>query len=803
MALPDRIELMNQPGQTKVTGIDFVYVFPSQTTLDVFFLKDPAAIIPSLVNDLQPAQFRIESISGGESIAEVPVTAISWQVVEGRNVARLTTATPGDFSYYRLRIEDNRIDQFFNGIRFSFKANCPSDFDCKAGPHDCPPEPQPDYAVNYLARDYGSLRQALLDFASERYPDWRDRLEPDTGVMLVELMAALGDEMAYYQDRVSREGYLETATQRRSVRRLARLVDYEVHDGLGASTWLDFQVAAGQSGTVPARFAVRDRENRIAFETGVGLFDPGSGFSVDSRLNELTAHIWDKSAACLPAGATDLYINADLSAVLPAQPDKWMLLFTRPTAPSIPIRKLPVRVVESSVETDSVEGVTVTHLVWDSRQATPFEMDMETLVVHGNLVRATAGETFTTQFRIGPSTAAKDPAEALERQGPHGSIAYLFSLPKTEPADPEYRGDLVWRGSDPRQGRPEIRLFEAKLSGNIWVESDEWHWQRSLLGVNSSLPSDKDFTLDDGTWRRVLGVRRIGAEIVHRDYATGDGTTIRFGDDEFGLQPPDDSMFQVHYRLGNGRRGNVAPDTLVSFNPIALPFVDAVTNPLASVDGIDPETIDNVRSDAPQAFRAITYRAVRPEDYAEAVERLPWVQRAGAAFRWTGSWLTCFVTPDPRGSFRLTEDERIEAEAQLDRFRQAGREAYLLDPVFANIDLEIVVCVEPGFYPGDVKERTLEALFGSKTEPRTIGFFSPDNFTFGTPLERSAIEAAIQRVPGVRAVERMRFRRRGWFDWRPFAELVYPVATNEIVRIENLPDFPERGSVRLLMEGGA
>ena len=43
---------------------------------------------------------------------------------------------------------------------------------------------------------------------------------------------------------------------------------------------------------------------------------------------------------------------------------------------------------------------------------------------------------------------------------------------------------------------------------------------------------------------------------------------------------------------------------------------------------------------APEAFRAVTYRAVRPEDYAEAAERLPWVQRAGATFRWTGSWLT-------------------------------------------------------------------------------------------------------------------------------------------------------------------
>jgi hypothetical protein len=803
MALPDRIELINSPGQTKVTGIDFVFVDPSQVTLDVYFLKDPAAVAPSLVNNLQPRQIRIESISGGESIPSVPVTAVNWQVVDGRNIARLTTAIPGDFSFYRLTIDDDRIDQFFNGIRFTFKANCPTAFDCRDRPHDCPAEPRPDYAVNYQARDWASLRRTLLDFASERYPNWRDRLEADAGVMLVELMAALGDEMAYYQDRVAREGYLETATQRRSVRRHARLVDYEMHDGLGASAWLDFQALPGQSGNVPAGTAVRDREHRIAFEAGSGLFETASSFAIDSRLNELPAHIWDKSAACLPPGSTELYVRGDLSPVLPAHPFRWMLLRTRPIDPSVPIRKLLVRVIECAVEIDAVENVTVTRLVWEKSQATPFEMDMEALVVRGNLVLSTAGETFTERFRIGPATALDDPVEAIERQGRGGSIAYLFSLPRTESRDAAFRGDPVWHGPDPRRARPEIRLFEAIRSGNTWVEGEEWNWRRSLLGVDSPLPSDRDFTFDDGTWRRVVGYRRIGQEIVHRDYATDEGVTIRFGDDEFGLQPADDTIFQVHYRLGNGRSGNIAPDTLVSFSASALPFVESVTNPLAGADGVDPEPLDDVRTNAPEAFRAVTFRAVRPEDYAEAVERLSWVQRAGATFRWTGSWLTCFTTPDPRGSFRITPEERVEGEAQLERFRQAGREAYLSDPVFANIDLEIVVCVDSGFFRGDVKERVIEVLFGSHHEPRTIGFFSPDHFTFGTPLERSALEAVIQAVPGVRAVERMSLRRRGWFDWKPFVELVYEVAPNEIVRIDNLADFPERGSVRLVMEGGA
>jgi hypothetical protein len=55
----------------------------------------------------------------------------------------------------------------------------------------------------------------------------------------------------------------------------------------------------------------------------------------------------------------------------------------------------------------------------------------------------------------------------------------------------------------------------------------------------------------------------------------------------------------------------------------------------------------------------------------------------------------------------------------------------------------------------------------------------------------------------VRAVETIRIRRRGWFDWREFTESALAVGENEIVGVENDPNFPERGAVRLIPDGGA
>jgi hypothetical protein len=813
----DRLETMlAAPDATAVTGIDFVFVHPGQTTLDVFFLRPPDDLAVPLVNDVLASQIRIASPSAGE----VPVTGVAWTVADGRDVLRLTTAFPGGFSLYRLHIDDPRIDPYFNDVAFSFKANCPSELDCQAGPHECPPEAAVDFPVDYLARDFNSFRRALLDFASERYPDWEDRLEADVGVMLAEVMSAIGDELAYYQDRVGREAYLETASQRRSLRRHARLVDYELHDGAGATTWLDVTVKPGAAGILAAGAQVwergpnpdepapleRRRQSRVVYEVGTGLRGSG-GFGVAAVRNQFTPHVWDEDDRCLPVGATTLDISGPHAADIPfddfppgGTPGKWVLLQTTPLDPAVPARTHVVRLIAVVDMHDPVFTVDFTRLTWEAEQSTVAELDLDTLVVRANLVPATAGRTEQHRFVIGPPVATSDPEEALERAGPDGTVAYLSSIPGSNETG------VVWRpGTDGDGARrePEIRLFEMIRIAGTLLRGPEWVWQRSLV-KDSSLPGDAHFTLDDGLWRRLVGYRRMGRVIEHRDYASGDGTTVRFGDNRFGRIPAPGTIFEAIYRLGNGRIGNVPARSLEDFDPTTLPFVAAVTNPIAATDGIDPETPSEIRQQAPDAFRAVTFRAVRPEDYARAAERgLPWIQRAGCAFRWTGSWLTAFVTPDPRNAVGVAEARRLELLRLLDRVRQAGRDVHALPPRYADLDLVIGICVAPEAHKGEVKGLVLEALFGRRGMRPRPGFFSPDNFTFGTPLERSSLEAAIQSVDGVRAVEGIRIRHRGAFDWRPFAELTLAVAHDQVIRVENDPHLPERGSVRLVLEGGA
>jgi hypothetical protein len=822
---PDRRNAIS--AQNLVTGIDFIFVAPDQVHLDVFFLNDPLALTAPLAS-LLASQVRIYTDLAGD----VEVVTIGWVISDGRNVLQVTTAVPGGFRPYRLIIDDVRIDPFFNDVPFDFKANCPSELDCKRRQHECPLETPFDFPVDTMARDWWSLRQALLDFASQRHPDWKDRLEADVGVMLAEIMAHLGDEMSYTQDRIAREASLESASQRRSLRRHARLVDYEIHDGLGATGWLDVQMTGGGMQIITAGADVWAQSSsgvmtdgvftptRIRFEIGRGLADTLAGGvnRVNAAINAMPAHLWDESETCLPIGTTEMWVDGHHAADLPLDdtthepPGRWVVIQTDPSDPSLPARRHLARLVTVTDEIDPLAAIlgtspNVTHLVWEPEQALPFEVDLEaSCTVHGNILPITAGQTQVTRFSIGPSGIEAVP-RAIERSGPNGSFAYLYTLP-----DPGGEGLVRAGSSDPRAADPEVHLTEVTFVGgpNPWLVGQTWDWKRSLVGTDSAQPEDQVFTLDDGTWTRVVGYQRLGGEIVHEDYREGTGVTIRFGDGEFGQPPPsgsasDPTIFQATYRLGNGRRFNLPAGSISKWDTSdpQLASVISVVNPLPITGGADPESAEDVKKLAPDAFRAVTYRAVRPEDYAEAAERLPWVQRAGCVFRWTGSWLTAFVTADPIDAAALAPERKVELAAHLDRFRQTGREVHVLEPNYADLDLVVKICVSASSYAGDVLEAVTVALFGRRGVRRRKGFFDPDHFTFGTPLDRSELEAAIQAVPGVKAVEDIQIRRRGRFGWTPFVSLVYTPAIDEVIRVMNDRANPDRGSLRLVTEGGA
>ena len=148
---------------------------------------------------------------------------------------------------------------------FSFKAGCPTRFDCAAA-CDCDQPPPDEPQIDYLAKDYRSFRQALLDRLPAVAPGWVERHEADLGMVLLELIAYAGDQLSYQQDAVANEAYLSSARQRVSVRRHARLVDYAVDEGASARAFVVATVSAPWALTAPQQLLTR---RDLPFESSV------------------------------------------------------------------------------------------------------------------------------------------------------------------------------------------------------------------------------------------------------------------------------------------------------------------------------------------------------------------------------------------------------------------------------------------------------------------------------------------------------------------------------------------------------
>ena len=77
-----------------------------------------------------------------------------------------------------------------------------------------------------------------------RYPlsHLATRTPDDPAIALLDAWALVGDVLTFYQERIANEGYLRTATERRSILEQARLIGYELSPGVSASAYLAFTV---------------------------------------------------------------------------------------------------------------------------------------------------------------------------------------------------------------------------------------------------------------------------------------------------------------------------------------------------------------------------------------------------------------------------------------------------------------------------------------------------------------------------------------------------------------------------------
>ncbi len=779
-----------------LNAIDYLEVQPGYVVLKVTFLKSPPT--------LDETHVRVE---GGVRIRGIRVVGV--HPVPGENAVNVTVDRWGDHSTYTLAIDQALgLDPYYSQVEFRFTVDCLSRFDCRTRT-DCRPADEPTPLIDYLAKDYASFRQAMLDLLSARVPGWTERHEADLGVTLVELLAYVGDQLSYYQDAVANEAYLETARLRVSVRRHARLIDYHMHDSATARAVVALEAAVNGKVKAGTRFVTRlpgplgpltkpgpviPNQYAAPAEAAGVVFESLADMTIDPRLNVLQFHTWGNARCQLCAGATQADVRdptKNLTDVL--KPGSLLLIEeyrspdTGDTRDADPTRRQLVRVIDATKLTDPVLGKELVRVFWSAADAlrTSFILSAEddqgnkhfdVSVARGNLLLADQGRSFDDWHPRQPTAPNATPVRV-------GFRPYRFALAQAplafchpRPVGTPPASELLT--TDPNAALPWVTVSTTPRAGTT---AQPWAALPDLLASRSLDTHVVVETDDDG--RAVL----------------------RFGDNVNG-RSPDGLFVNVGYRTTRGAAGNVPAGAIAHAidDGTLAGLVAGVRNPLPAWGGADPEPVERVKRLAPDAFRTGLHRAVTEADYARAAELHPAVDHAAARFRWTGSWRTVYLLIDPKGRTDLPPDLRADIHRHVSRFALAGYDLEVRPAVYASLDVVLDVCVCPQHLRAHVERAVQDALTGRS------GFFSPDRFTFGDPVYLSQIYAAVTAVTGVLSVTAARFRRTDQPDPLPLAPATAAniaagrvgVGRFEIARLDNDPDYPEHGTLGLTTKGG-
>jgi predicted phage baseplate assembly protein len=94
------------------------------------------------------------------------------------------------------------------------------------------------------------LETMVARLSSPDYPELnglKTRLPSDAAIAFLDAWATVADVLTFYQERIANEGYLRTATERRSILELARLVGYRLRPGVAASVFLAYTLEKDQT----------------------------------------------------------------------------------------------------------------------------------------------------------------------------------------------------------------------------------------------------------------------------------------------------------------------------------------------------------------------------------------------------------------------------------------------------------------------------------------------------------------------------------------------------------------------------
>ena len=742
---------------------------------------------------------------GGASVAVTGATIVAAPTPH----LELTLAGMPDPSRYRLDVEPPpgiAFDPLRTWLALRLRPECPDLGSCFE-PAPPPAAAAPSPVQSYLGRDWAGLRRELVEELLRRDPQ-ADLSIADPTITVIELLAHVGDLLAYRQDRVATEAYLETARLRTSVRRHARLVDFAVSDGLAARTFVHVVAppAAPPVAVTAGSVAVDAPGSDLAFSLDAGL-------SADPALGEIAIYDWGEEACCLRAGATECV----LVRPLPADPlgDAWL-------SPGDLVAFEVVDPGEAAVHRDwsrrvrawpaeDAAGDPAFREPLTSRRAqvveltavTPFSDPLLGAALELYVVRWRAQDALERSYSVGIDTSRGAPEVTIVRANlvpaHHGRLV----------DGPATLARRVPDWADPATTAPA----EFSLVAAASPASPRGPGPGLSIGPDGPYALDVRVTLPSQV---TVGAQRVSSLLDARpgelsvvvDIEEREAPVLRFATGASGLAPPIGATVIAAYEIGGGSRGNVAANALTVLEgntappgsePVWQPVADVtVRNPAPATGGAEPMALDVVRRDAPQAFAAEPRRAVLAADHADAALRVEEVQRAMGQRSSSGSWPVVATVVDLEVEGDAADETTAELVALLDDLRMLGTEVAVLPGTPIGLFVALDVCADRTVQAERLRRDILDLLRpGSEERP---GVFHASRLQLGAAVYLSSVVAAVAALPGVDAGQVREARRLS--DPAGTVADVIAFGSDEVGVLDDDPARPERGRLDVNVRGG-
>ena len=567
--------------------------------------------------------------------------------------------------------------------------------------------------ISYLNRNFDDYKNSLVEFTKKYYPNVGESLnDASVGSWLIDMVAAVSDNLSYHIDRVYNETNIETAQERGSIYALARSNGFKIPGPKGAMTEVKF------SCHLPV-YVIKDNNDNSTTNTPNWRFAPvikkGTKLSSGSHIFEVMEDIDFK----------EQFDNNGISnrQIIPKKNSNGIINIYEVT------KTVTVIAGESKIYKQ----------VMNANSIKPF---MEILIPDKNVMNIES-----IIFKNGGDY----------KTIPHNNEFYMNS---------EYIS-----AEDNPYGTETRRFFEVnslleqyrwgdEINNNVEGNQVTSHSNKVTYGyvytdpiknINVTIPTSvitkgqwypltqkfiTEYT-DKGYLKVIFGSGRPAGQIIDIDY--GDDFTKAqisrmINNNAMGVLPPNNGNWTMYikYRVGGGTSSNIAAGALTN-----IVYLDAevgtcvytldehkisnavrnsitVTNTIPSVSGKDIPTIEELRNMIKYS-NAAQERCVTLKDYENRVLMMP--PKYGCPFRVSATEennkiMLYLIGLDNNGYFTPTMPEQMIKNIinYLSMYRSLNDFVEIKSGRIINISFEVDVFVDKNYNPGDVVKNIINTI---------------------------------------------------------------------------------------------